>query len=58
MHRARAALLTAVEVRGLVADEIEAERADAGDADEPFPLADLRHDGLLPCLRVHNRHRP
>jgi len=51
MHRARAALLTAVEVRCLAVHEIEATRADAGeDAGEggPFPLDDLRDDGLLP----------
>jgi len=34
LHRARAALLTAVEVRRLAVDEIEAERDD--DDDEPL----------------------
>ncbi len=44
MHRARAAVIAAVEVRRLAVDEIEAER---DDEDEVFPLDDLRDDGPL-----------
>jgi hypothetical protein len=63
LHRARAALLTAVEVRRLAVHEIEAERPDEGedagaDGDKPFPLDaagegevfpldELRDDGPL-----------
>ncbi len=48
LHRARAALLAAVEVRHLAVDEIEAERDNAGDdEDEVFPLDDLLDDEPL-----------
>jgi len=38
LHRARAAVIAAVEVRRLAVDEIEAERADDDDEDDDEPL--------------------
>jgi hypothetical protein len=48
LHQARTALITAVTVRRMAVEEIEAERDEAGDdEDEVFPLDDLRDDGPL-----------
>ncbi len=45
LHRARAALIAAVEVRRLAVDEIEAERDEDDDEGEVFLLDDFRDDG-------------